>query len=96
MFFERDSNSLVTKIKEIQNVQEVNYNETNYVPMFAMTDMRYFPGPKGNVKYDDDMKRFLTIKLTSKIVDYSKTPKDLQDIDIGLRPCTVDDAKTEY
>ena len=65
VFFEKDSNSSVTKIKEITDLQEVSLNETNYNPMFTLNDMRYFPGPKSNVKYDDELKRYITIQMTS-------------------------------
>ena len=95
MFFERDSNSTVTKIEEINNLLEVSYNETNYKPMFLLTDARHYFNAKSDIKYDDDLKRFITIVATSKLSDYSVSPPVIKEYDIGIRVCTLDDFKTE-
>ena len=46
--------------------------------------------------YDDDLKRFVTIVATSKFADFSVVPPVIKEYDIGIRPCTLDDYKTEY
>ena len=91
ILYEKDDNTMVVKISEIQDLPEVWNNETNYTPQFSLIDMRYFPGPGGAVKYDEDFKRYFTIKITSFYQDYSVNPPVIKTYDVGLRECNIDD-----
>ena len=88
MLFERDDNTLVGEIVEPQDIPEVLYNETQYLPILSMFSTEN--GLEG-ISYNLDLMRYISIELTQVIEDYTVEPKIIKTIDIGLRKCTEED-----
>ena len=89
VLFENDSNSTVNTIVDIDEQPDVSYNDTFYQPQFSIEQ-----GSDQELKYDDDLKRFITIKMTSTFYDANVYPPEVKEIDIGIRLCNVDDFNT--
>ena len=81
----------MTKVVRLKDIPEVNFNETYYLPLFQIVDTR---NKDKYLKYDDDLKRFVSIKITQSFENFYTS--EFKKEDIGLRECEITDFRTEY
>ena len=93
ILFEKDDTKTTTEIVDINKTPELKFDEIVYQPIFQLQDKR-FVGPKANLKYDDDLKRFITVKVTQHFENFMTN--QFSKVDIGIRECMETDFRTEY